>query len=42
MGKYQTINHQQLELLERKVSAVNIVSIKLVREPSALYREHQI
>jgi hypothetical protein len=48
MSNYQTNNHQRLELLEREVSAkqpakrVNIVSIKLVRESSALYREHQI
>ncbi|WP_253264179.1 hypothetical protein [Geobacillus sp. DSP4a] len=48
MSKYQTINHQQLELLKREVSAkqpakrVNIVSLKFVRESSALCREHQI
>ncbi|MED4360336.1 RadC family protein [Geobacillus stearothermophilus] len=48
MSKYQTINHQQLELLEREVPAkqpakrVNIVSLKLVRESSVLYRERQI
>ncbi|MGG3208890.1 DNA repair protein RadC [Geobacillus stearothermophilus] len=48
MSKYQTINHQQLELLEREVSSkqpakrVNIVSLKLVRESSVLYKEHQI
>lgn len=48
MRKYQTNNHQQLELLEREVSAkqpakrVNIVSLKLVRESSVLYRERQI
>ncbi|WP_240345849.1 hypothetical protein [Parageobacillus toebii] len=45
MTKYQTINHQQLELLEREVSSkqpakrVNIVSLKLVRESSVLYKE---
>lgn len=48
MSKYQTINRQQLELLEREVSAkqrakrVNIVSLKLVRESSVLYKERQI
>lgn len=48
MSKYQTINHQQLELLEREVSSkqpakrVNIVSLKLVRESSVLYKERQI
>ncbi|MGG3162882.1 DNA repair protein RadC [Geobacillus stearothermophilus] len=48
MSKYQTINHHQLELLEREVSAkqpakrVNIVSLKLVRESSVLYKERQI
>jgi DNA repair protein RadC len=48
MTKYQTINHQQLELLEREVSAkqpakrVSIVSLKLVRESSILYKERQI
>jgi DNA repair protein RadC len=48
MSKYQTINHQQLELLKREVSTkqpakrVNIVSLKLVRESSVLYRERQI
>ncbi|QXJ38759.1 hypothetical protein BV455_02103 [Parageobacillus caldoxylosilyticus] len=48
MCKYQIINHQQLELLEREVSVkqpakrVNIVSLKLVRESSVLYKERQI
>jgi DNA repair protein RadC len=48
MSKYQTINHQQLEFLEREVSTkqpakrVNIVSLKLVRESSVLYKERQI
>jgi DNA repair protein RadC len=48
MSKYQTINHQQLELLEREVFAkqqakrVNVVSLKLVRESSVLYKERQI
>jgi DNA repair protein RadC len=48
MNKYQTINHQQLEFLEREVSTkqpakrVNIVSLKLVRESSVLYKERQI
>ncbi|MGG3892327.1 JAB domain-containing protein [Geobacillus stearothermophilus] len=48
MSKYQPINHQQLELLEREVPAkqpakrVNIVSLKLVRESSVLYKERQI
>jgi DNA repair protein RadC len=48
MSKYQTINHQQLELLEREVSAkqpakrVNVVSLKLVRDSSVLYKERQI
>jgi DNA repair protein RadC len=48
MSKYQTSNHQQLELLEREVSAkqpakrVNIASLKLVRESSVLYKERQI
>ncbi|MED4270707.1 JAB domain-containing protein [Geobacillus stearothermophilus] len=48
MSKHQTINHQELELLEREVSAkqpakrVNIVSLKLVRESSVLYKERQI
>lgn len=42
MSKYQTNNHQQLELLEREVpikhpaKRVNIVSLKLVRESSVL------
>ncbi|KXG08391.1 hypothetical protein AT864_03429 [Anoxybacillus sp. P3H1B] len=48
MSKYQTINHQQLELLEREVSTkqpekrVNIVSLKLVQESSILHKERQI
>jgi DNA repair protein RadC len=48
MNKYQIINHQQLELLEREVPAkqpakrVNIVSLKLVRESSMLYKERQV
>ncbi len=48
MSKYQTNNHQQLELLEREVSIkqlakrINIVSLKLVRESSVLYKELQI
>lgn len=49
MSKYQTINHQQLELLEGEVSAnkqpakrINIVSLRLVRESSVLYKERQI
>ncbi|MEK6455901.1 JAB domain-containing protein [Caldifermentibacillus hisashii] len=48
MSKYQIINHQQLELLEREVPAkqpakrINIVSLKLVRESSVLYKERQI
>jgi DNA repair protein RadC len=48
MSKYQTSNHQQLELLEREVSSkqpakrVNIVSLKLVRESSVLYKERRI
>ncbi|WP_232509597.1 hypothetical protein [Parageobacillus thermoglucosidasius] len=48
MSKCQTNSHQQLELLEREVPAkqpakrVNIVSLKLVRESSVLYRERQI
>jgi DNA repair protein RadC len=48
MSKYQTINHQQLELLEREVSSkqpakrVNIVNLKLVWESSVLYKERQI
>jgi DNA repair protein RadC len=47
MSKYQTNNHQQLELLEREVSIkqlakrINIVSLKLVRESSVLYKERQ-
>jgi DNA repair protein RadC len=48
MSKYQTNNHQQLELLEREVftkrpaKRINIVSLKLVREPSVMYKERQI
>jgi DNA repair protein RadC len=48
MSKYQTINHQQLDLLEREVftkqpaKRVNIVSLKLIRESSVLYKERQI
>jgi len=48
MSKYQTNNHQQLELLEREMPVkqpakrINIVSLKLVRESSVLYRERQI
>jgi hypothetical protein len=48
MSKYQTNNHQQLELLEREAPVkqpakrVNIVSLKLVRESSVLYKERQI
>ncbi|MGG3162893.1 JAB domain-containing protein [Geobacillus stearothermophilus] len=48
MSKYQTNNHQQLELLEREVfikqpaKRINIVSLKLVRESSVLYKERQI
>jgi len=48
MSKYQTNNHQQLELLEREVSAkqpakrINIVSVKLVRESSVLYKERRV
>jgi DNA repair protein RadC len=48
MSKYQTNNHQQLELLEREVSAkqpakgVNNVSLKLVRESIVLYKERHV
>jgi DNA repair protein RadC len=48
MRKYQTVNYQQLELLEREVPAkqpakrISVVSLKLVRESSVLYRERQI